>query len=83
MKELNSLVLNVIPTRIIEAVNPITPQSGGPKALQIADDQSAIISDDSAVVSASLNDDSNDDSIKSKKKQDKEDRKEDKKETVK
>lgn len=81
MKELNSLVLDVIPTRIIEAVSPITPQSGGPKALPITDDQAAGATDDPAV-NTNLNDD-DDSSAKTKKKQDKEDRKEDKKETVK
>ena len=71
MKELNSLVLNVIPTRIVEAVSPITPQSGGPKATPIVDDQ---VVDGQAVGDS---DDSNDDLEKSKKKEDK---KEDKKE---
>ena len=82
MKELNSLVLNVIPTRIVEAVIPITPQAGGPTALPITDDQVAGITDDSTNT-VNLNDDSDDDSVKNKKKQDKEDKKEDKKETVK
>ena len=82
MKELNSLVLNVIPTRIIEAVSPITPQSGGPKALPIADDQVTGTTDDPAG-SANINDDSDDNSVKSKKSKIKEDRKEDKKETAK
>ena len=82
MKELNSLVLNVIPTRIVEAVIPITPQAGGPTALPITDDQVAGIIDDSTST-VNLNGDSDDDSVKNKKKQDKEDKKEDKKETVK
>ena len=82
MKELNSLVLNVIPTRIVEAVAPITPQAGGPTALPITDDQVTGIIDDSTST-VNLNDDSDDDSVKNKKKQDKEDKKEDKKETVK
>jgi len=82
MKELNSLVLNVNPTRIVEAVIPITPQAGGPKALPITDDQVAGTTDDS-ISTVNLNDDSDDSSVKNKKKQDKEDKKEDKKETVK
>lgn len=38
MKELNSLSLNVVPTKIIEDVAAITPQQGGPKPMPIADD---------------------------------------------